>query len=138
MTRPIDLEWLLHRFIAETPHTRGALVASSDGVKTQSHNIGADDTDRLSAVVTGMFSLAKGVGQMAGLNAGRAKQVIVELEGCHLYVMEAGPGALLAVLAEKDGDPGRIGHEMGVLVTSVAPFLSTPVRAGLAATGTTG
>ncbi len=133
-----DLDWLLAQFIAETTDARSAVVASTDGVRKHTHGLSNDDSDRIAAVVTGLVSVSRGVGQLAGPQAGSVAQVAVQFQGCYLFVVTAGAGTVLGVIAEPTADPGQIGHAMTLLVRSIEPFLTTPARSPLASTGTPG
>jgi predicted regulator of Ras-like GTPase activity (Roadblock/LC7/MglB family) len=127
-----DLDWLLEQFVKRVPHARSAVVASTDGVRKHTHGLGVDDSDRLSAIATGLFSLGKGIGHLHGQAGGEVRQVVVEHDGALLFVSAAGAGAVLAVLASGEADPALIGYEMAQLVKSVSGYLSTPPRgAGL-------
>jgi predicted regulator of Ras-like GTPase activity (Roadblock/LC7/MglB family) len=122
-----DLAWLLSNFVQQVPHTRSALVASTDGVNKYFHGLNTDDADRLAAIASGLFSLARGAGAHFGGGPG-VLQVNAELEDTLLFVSAAGPGAVLAVLASRGADVGLIGYEMGQLVKRVPSYLATPPR----------
>jgi predicted regulator of Ras-like GTPase activity (Roadblock/LC7/MglB family) len=53
---------------------------------------------------------------------------VAELDDVLLFVSAAGSGAVLAVIAGKEADPGVLGYEMAQMVKSVRPYLSTPAR----------
>ncbi|WP_255306271.1 roadblock/LC7 domain-containing protein [Streptomyces sp. Wb2n-11] len=129
------LDWLLQNLLVKVPGTRHALLLSSDGLKRAvastkaEHGVDLDDNsaDRLAALASGLSSLGRGVGQHFA-DGGEVRQVVVELTTALLFVSSAGSGAVLAVLAGPNTDPGTLGYEMGMLVKSVRPFLSTPAR----------
>ncbi|WP_100447937.1 roadblock/LC7 domain-containing protein [Glycomyces xiaoerkulensis] len=122
-----DLSWLLAGLIKKVPHTRSALLLSSDGIKKAFHGLGNDEADQLSAISSGMFSLARSAGAQFG-STGGVRQVVAELDDTLLFVSTAGAGAVLAVTAGRDADAGVLGYEMSILVKSVRPYLETPVR----------
>ena len=74
----------------------------------------------------GFQSLARGASRhFAG---GAVRQTIIEMESAFLFVMAAGQGACLAVLAAQDADVGLIAYEMAMLATRAGHCLTTPVR----------
>jgi predicted regulator of Ras-like GTPase activity (Roadblock/LC7/MglB family) len=122
-----DLGWLLRGLVERVPHTRSAVLLSADGLATASHGLGADPADHLSAIASGLFSLARTAAVRFGGSDG-VRQVVAELDDTLLFVSSAGFGSVLAVLAEREADAGVIGYEMSQLVKSVRPFLATPAR----------
>ncbi|MCE7083052.1 roadblock/LC7 domain-containing protein [Streptomyces sp. ST2-7A] len=122
-----DLSWLLTGLVQRVPHTRSALLLSSDGLVKAVHGLDTDAADHLAALSSGLYSLARSTGARFGDN-GEVKQVVVELETTLLFVSTAGQGACLAVLAGREADAAVLGYEMGMLVKSVRPVLATPAR----------
>ena len=122
-----DLVWLLSGLIDRVPDTRSALLLSSDGLRKAAHGLDDDGADHLAAISSGLFSLARSAGSRFG-GGESVRQVVAELEDTLLFVTAAGSGAVLAVIAGKEADPGVLGYEMAQLVKSVRPFLSTPAR----------
>jgi predicted regulator of Ras-like GTPase activity (Roadblock/LC7/MglB family) len=122
-----DLSWLLASLVKKVPHARSALLLSADGMKKAFSGMNEDQADQLSAIASGMFSLARSAGAQFGSNAG-VRQVIAELDDTMLFVSTAGSGAVLAVATDRSADPGLVGYEMSVLVKSVRPALETPER----------
>ena len=134
LAQSTDLGWLLAGLIKRVPYTRSALLLSSDGIKKAYHGLGTDQADQLSAIASGMFSLARSAGAQFGSNGG-VRQVVAELDDTLLFVSTAGSGAVLAVMAGREADAGVLGYEMSVLVKSVRPYLETPVRRPAATSG---
>jgi predicted regulator of Ras-like GTPase activity (Roadblock/LC7/MglB family) len=122
-----DLVWLLSGLIDRVPDTRSALLLSSDGLRKAAHGLDDDGADHLAAIASGLFSLARSAGNAFG-RTDVVRQVVAELEDSLLFVSAAGSGAVLAVIAGKNADPGVLGYEMAQLVKSVRPYLSTPTR----------
>ncbi|MFG1608550.1 roadblock/LC7 domain-containing protein [Actinoplanes sp. NPDC049265] len=122
-----DLVWLLSGLVDRVPDTRSALLLSSDGLRKAAHGLDTDGADHLAAVASGMFSLARSAGVRFG-GSEVVRQVVAELADSLLFVSAAGSGAVLAVIAGKQADPGVLGYEMAQLVKSVRPFLATPTR----------
>ncbi|THV42279.1 roadblock/LC7 domain-containing protein [Glycomyces buryatensis] len=129
-----DLGWLLASLVKKVPHARSALLLSADGIKKAYSGLDIDQADQLAAIASGMFSLARSAGAQFGANPG-VRQVIAELDDTLLFVSTAGSGAVLAVAASRDADPGLVGFEMSILVKSVRPVLETPMRSPAAASG---
>ncbi|SFC46701.1 roadblock/LC7 domain-containing protein [Streptomyces aidingensis] len=122
-----DLSWLLSGLVQRVPHTRSALLLSSDGLVKAAHGLDIDAADHLAALASGLYSLARSAGARFG-DGGDVRQVVVELDATLLFVSTAGQGACLAVLAGRDADAAVLGYEMAMLVKSVRPALMTPAR----------
>ncbi|HEX5568544.1 MAG TPA: roadblock/LC7 domain-containing protein [Streptomyces sp.] len=122
-----DLSWLLTGLVQRVPHTRSALLLSSDGLVKAAHGLDTDSADHMAALASGLYSLARSAGMRFG-DGGEVRQVVVELDTALLFVSTAGSGACLAVLAETEADAAVLGYEMTMLVKSVRPYLATPAR----------
>ncbi|MDR7304061.1 roadblock/LC7 domain-containing protein [Haloactinomyces albus] len=129
-----DLTWLLSRLVETVPHTRSALLLSSDGMPKYFHGLTADDADRLAALASSLCSLAQRVGSSFGGGDG-IRQVNAELDDVILLVTAAGAGTVLAVLADRDVNAGVLSYEMGQLSKKVPTYLATPARHDIAAPG---
>lgn len=128
---PQSLEWLLEDFIRRVPQTECALLAARDGLKKAAHGLTADQADTMSAVMSGLHSLARSVGEIKDRrSSGAVRQVVVEHDDALLFVMSAGEGSLLGVQAAHGADPGVVGYEMTQLINSVFDHLGTPTRQG--------
>ena len=130
-----DLVWLLSGLIERVPGTRSALLLSSDGLRKAAHGLDDDGADHLAALASGLFSLARSAGTRFG-GSEVVRQVVAELADTLLFVSAAGSGAVLAVIAGKDADPGVLGYEMAQLVKSVRPYIGTPTRQAANGSGT--
>jgi predicted regulator of Ras-like GTPase activity (Roadblock/LC7/MglB family) len=122
-----SLGWLLRGLVEQVPHTRSAVLMSADGLPTAAHGLEDDLADPLSAAAAVLFSVARSIVQRFGGSDG-VRQVAVETDDTLLFVISAGSGSVLAVLASREADAGVIGYEMSQLVKSVKPFLATPAR----------
>ncbi|MCW2862326.1 MAG: Roadblock/LC7 family protein [Actinoallomurus sp.] len=122
-----DVVWLLSSLVERVPHTRSAVLLSSDGLTKAVHGLDLDDADQLAAIASGLISLARSTGAKFG-GSDVVRQVVVELDDTLLFVSSAGLGSVLTVLADRDADAGVVGYEMSQLIKSVRPFLSTPAR----------
>jgi predicted regulator of Ras-like GTPase activity (Roadblock/LC7/MglB family) len=126
-----EVDWLLDELVAGCRGVRSAVVLSDDGLAIgRSTHLGRADADHLAAVSSGFHSLAKGTGRHFG--AGSVRQTMVELEDAFLFVVAAGDGTCLAVLADTQTDLGQVAYEMALLVKRVGEHLGTEARAGLA------
>lgn len=121
------LAWLLRGLVERVPRTRSAVLLSADGLTSAAHGVDADSADHLSAIASGLFSIARSAAARFG-NSDGVRQVVAELDDTLLFVSSAGYGSVLTVLADREADAGIIGYEMSQLVKSVRPFLSTPAR----------
>ncbi len=133
-----DLGWLLRGLVERVPHTRSAVLLSADGLTTAAYGLETDRADQLSAIASGLFSIARSAAVRFGGSEG-VRQVVAELDDTLLFVSSAGFGSVLTVLAGREADAGVLGYEMSQLVKSVRPFLATPARqAGAASQGPMG
>ncbi|MBB5953837.1 hypothetical protein FHS29_000407 [Saccharothrix tamanrassetensis] len=124
-----DLDWLLENLLDRTPGSRHALVLSKDGLKLcRTRGLSVDQADQLAAIACGMQSLAYGASIEFGDGTGGVRQSMTEFHGGLLFIVEAGQGAHLAVVAVDDADAGVIGHNMNELVEQLGDYLSTPPR----------
>lgn len=122
-----DLDWLLAGLVQRVPHTRSAVLLSSDGLVRSVHGLDTDSADHMAALASGLYSLGRSAGARFG-DRGEVRQVVVELDATLLFVTTAGSGTCLAVLAEREADAAVLGYEMAMLVKSVRPYLGTSAR----------
>jgi predicted regulator of Ras-like GTPase activity (Roadblock/LC7/MglB family) len=128
-TNDRELDWLLESLLERTPGTRHALVLSRDGLKLcRTSGLSVDQADQLSAIASGIQSLAHGASAEFGDGTGGVRQSMTEFHGGLLFIVEAGEGAHLAVIAAEDADAGVIGHNMNELVEQIGEYLSSPAR----------
>lgn len=124
---PGSLDWLLDDLLRRLPSAQRAIVLSADGLLIgRSHTLERSDAEHLSAVASGLQSLARGAGRHFG--GGGVRQTLVEMDRSFLVVTAAGSGACLAVLAEAEADLGVLAYEMNLLVKRVGSYLSTQPR----------
>ncbi|MFD9307584.1 roadblock/LC7 domain-containing protein [Streptomyces sp. NPDC060048] len=129
-----SLNWLLDELVDRVASIRKAVVLSGDGLPTgSSQDLTREDSEHLAAVASGFHSLAKGVGRH--FDSGSVRQTVVELDEAFLFVMAAGDGSCLAVLADSDSDVGQVAYEMTLMVKRVGDHLATAPRTGLPAGG---
>ncbi len=131
MTQPNSsgeqLSWLLDNLVSRVASITQALVLSRDGlVVARSSTMSKEQADHLSALAAGVHSLARGAGQQTG--GGNVRQTIIEMDSAFLFVMNAGQGACLAVLASAGANLGVMAYEMAMLVRRMGTHLSAAPR----------
>lgn len=122
-----DLNWLLDDVVNRVVGAEGAIVLSADGLQMgRSAGLSKDDSDQLSAIASSLQSLAKGVSRQ--FSRGQVVQNMIEMEHGYLFVLAAGRGACLAVLAGDSVDVAMIAYEMSRLVKRVGDYLTAAPR----------
>ena len=124
-----DLDWLLENLLERTPESRHAIVLSKDGLKLcHTYGLSVDQADQLAAIASGIQALSYGASAEFGDGSGGLRQSMTEFHGGMLFIVEAGEGAHLAVIADDDADVGLIGHNMNELVEQLGEYLTAPAR----------
>jgi predicted regulator of Ras-like GTPase activity (Roadblock/LC7/MglB family) len=122
-----QLGWLLDHLVSRVANVRQALLLSRDGLLVAtSQNMSREEGDNLSALAAGVHSLARGVGREVG--GEEVRQTIIEMESAFLFVMAAGPGTCLAVLASAEANLGVMAYEMAMLVRRMGVHLTAGPR----------
>ena len=122
-----QLGWLLDNLVSRVANVSQALVLSRDGlVVAKSQAMTKEQADHLSALAAGVHSLARGTGQRVG--GGQVRQTIIEMESAFLFVMAAGRGTCLAVLAQADANLSVMAYEMAMLVRRMGTYLTAAPR----------
>ncbi|GAA3089450.1 MULTISPECIES: roadblock/LC7 domain-containing protein [Streptomyces] len=118
------LSWLLEGLLERTPGTRHALVLSRDGLKLcRTSGLSVDQADQLAAIAAGIQSLSHGASVEFGDGTGGVRSAMAEFYGGILFIVEAGEGAHLALVADEDADAGLVGHNMTELVEQLGEHL---------------
>lgn len=123
-----NMDWMLQDLAETVPHTRHVIVLSADGLRMGSYGADTDTADRLAAACSGLQSLAGAVSAEFPQSDGRMRMVVIEMDGGFFYLMAAGAGAYLAVLADEGVDAGLMGARMRDLVARIGEHLSSPPR----------
>jgi predicted regulator of Ras-like GTPase activity (Roadblock/LC7/MglB family) len=132
----VDVTWLVNDLVERVAHLDHAVVLSADGLLIGgSGDLSREDAEHLSAVASGLNSLARGAGRRFG--GGAVRQTIIEMESGFLFVTAGGNGACLAVFGDANADVGLIAYEMTMLVARVGTYLTSPVRAHVRVAGNT-
>ena len=118
-----DFTWLLAKFAQDTAGVIDVIAVSSDGLlMAVAGDADRASSDRLSAIVSGMVSLATGAGSSYGLGA--LNKVIVDAEGGFLVVMAMGAGALLGVVADRGSSLGTVTYEAALFINRTNGILN--------------
>ena len=125
--QPKDVAWLLQSLTEEAPGIRGSVLLSADGMVKAAHGLGRDDSERLAALASSFFSLARGAGALFD-GSDKVRQVVTELPASQLYICWAGFNSVLAVPTTSAAEPAVVGFQMAQLIRSVRPFLDTAAR----------
>jgi predicted regulator of Ras-like GTPase activity (Roadblock/LC7/MglB family) len=122
-----QLGWLLDNLVSQVANVREALILSRDGlVVAKSSSMSREQGDRLSALAAGVQSLARGAGQQVG--GGEVRQIVIEMDSAFMFVMAAGQGTCLAVLASAEANVGVMAYEMAMLVRRMGMHLTAAPR----------
>jgi len=122
-----QLDWLLDDLTGRVPEVTRAVMLSRDGLSIgASSTLTREDSEYLSAAAAGFQSLARGTSHHFG--GGAVRQTVIEMDFAMLFVMAAGEGSCLAVLAEHGADLGEIAYEMALLVRRVGDHLGVAQR----------
>ncbi|MET8758923.1 roadblock/LC7 domain-containing protein [Lentzea sp. NPDC004782] len=123
------LDWLLENLLARTSGARHALVLSRDGLKLcHTSALTVDRADQLAVIASGIQSLSYGASVEFGDGNGGVRQSMIEFHGGLLFIVEAGEGAHLAVVASEAADVGLVGHNMNELVEQLGDHLIAAPR----------
>lgn len=124
-----SLEWLLENLVGNTAGACHALVLSRDGLKLcHTQGLTVDRADQLAAIAAGVQALAHGASVEFGDGTGGVRNSMTEFHGGILFIVEAGVGSHLAVIATEDADVGLIGHNMDELVEQIGAVFTAPPR----------
>ncbi len=125
--RTQDLSWLVTDFAERVPDVAHAAVMSSDGVPLAfSEGIPPERLEQLSAITSGLISLAQGTARM--FEGGALTQTLVTMERGILVISAISDGSGLAVLASADADLDLIAYEMTMLAEQAGHVLTPPAR----------
>jgi predicted regulator of Ras-like GTPase activity (Roadblock/LC7/MglB family) len=133
---PQDLDRLVTDFTERVPTVRYALVVSSDGVPVAvSGRITPDHLERISAIASGLISLAFSAGRI--FDGGAVIQALVAMERGTLVIMAVDDGSSLAVVTAAAADLDLIAYEMTMLVEQAGSILTPPAHGAVLDTDST-
>ncbi|MEY9891123.1 putative regulator of Ras-like GTPase activity (Roadblock/LC7/MglB family) [Catenulispora sp. MAP12-49] len=129
MIRPqMQMDWLLQGLVDGVPGARHALVLTADGMRLAHYAVEEDVADRLAAICAGLQSLSSAVAEMFPGGDQRTRMIVIEVGGGFFYVMAAGEGAFVAVVADEGVDAGLMGRQLRDLVVRIGEHLASPAR----------
>ena len=121
-TAVTELDWLLANLAAAVDGVRYAVILSPDGLTLgRSPEVSEEAAGHLAALVAGVQSLARGAGQR--FDFGEVSQTIIEMDDLLMFIIPAGRGTCLALLADAAADAGQIAYEMAVLIKRVGQHM---------------
>jgi predicted regulator of Ras-like GTPase activity (Roadblock/LC7/MglB family) len=123
-----NFDWMLKELADGVPQVRQVVVLSADGLRIARYGGDPDAADRIAAACAGLQSLAAAVATEIPSSDGGMRMVIIEVDGGYFYLMAAGAGAYLAVLASQTVDAGLVGNRMRDLVVRIGAHLTSPPR----------
>ncbi|GAA0936698.1 roadblock/LC7 domain-containing protein [Actinocorallia libanotica] len=113
-----EFDWLLDDLVDRVGEIHQAVLLSRDGlVMGASGNIAPRGAEFLAALASGFHSLSNGAREHFG--GERVRQAFVELDDRLFFVMPAGQGSCLAVLADAGGNAGLVAYELTRLIKQV-------------------
>ncbi|KUF14027.1 MULTISPECIES: roadblock/LC7 domain-containing protein [Streptomyces] len=123
-----NFDWMLKELADGVYGVRQIVVLSADGLRIARYGGDPDGADRLAAACAGLQSLATAVATEIPESDGQMRMVIIEVNNGYFYMMAAGAGAYLAVLAEETVDAGMVSNRMRDLVVRIGDHLTSPPR----------
>jgi len=123
-----NFDWMLKELADSVANVQQVVVLSADGLRIARYGGDPDAADRIAAACAGLQSLASAVATEIPSSSGKMNMVIIEVDGGFFYLMAAGKGAYLAVLANQFVDAGMISHQMRDLVIRIGAHLTSPPR----------
>jgi predicted regulator of Ras-like GTPase activity (Roadblock/LC7/MglB family) len=122
-----DLSWLVTDFTERVPCVEHSAVVSSDGVPLAvSDGIPPGRLEHLSAITSGLSSLASGTAQI--LDGGTVTQTLVAMAQGVLVIVAISDGSSLAALAMADADLDLVAYEMTMLAEQAGGVLTPEPR----------
>lgn len=118
-----EIGWLLSSFAHRTVGVNEAVAVSTDGfVLAASEESTPVGVEQLAAIIAGLTSLARGAANLCQMN--QVHQIVVEMDGGYFFVMSAGDGSTIGVLADPMCDVGLVGYELTLLIERVGSLLT--------------
>ncbi len=123
---PTDLDFMLDRFVLETPGVTHAQTVSADGMHLAASNgVNATQADQFAAITSGLASLTDSAAETFGMNP-VVRQVIETTHGW-ILVARINNRASLGVVCDSSVDLGLAGYEMSMLADRAGTMLSPEV-----------
>ncbi|MGY1456363.1 roadblock/LC7 domain-containing protein [Streptomyces sp. SS8] len=126
-----SFDWALQCLVERVPHTRSAVLLSSDGLAKSWSGLDEAAADRLAALASGLSGLADGAARLLQPNAAEELSlnvVVIDLGAVALLVCAGVEGSRLLVTADREADHGEVGYAMARLAGSLHDHITTPAR----------
>lgn len=123
---PQNLDRRITDFTERVPEVLHALVVSSDGIPLAvSGRMQPDHLDQLSAITSGLISLARGAARI--FDCGAVTQALVAMERSPIVIMAIDDEASLAVVTTA-ADLDLVAYEMTMLVEQAGSIVTPAAR----------
>lgn len=126
LASPLDLDFVLNRFVTDVDGVLFAQTVSADGMHLAASQ-GSDSArhDTFAAIASGLASLTDSSVELFGLGA--MNRQIIEASNGWVLLSRVSVTASLGVVAERQADLGLIGYEMTRLSKQLGDALSPAV-----------
>jgi uncharacterized protein len=125
--RTQNLSWLVTDFAERVPDVDHALVVSSDGEPMAvSQGVAPSHAEQLSAITSGLVSLACGVARV--FDGGAVTQTLVTMGHGTLVIMSISDGSSLATVTTAEADLDLVAYEMTMLAEAAGGVLTPRAR----------
>lgn len=125
-TRGEQIAEALDSFLQSCPDVEGAAVMSSDGLPMASALPDGFQEERIAAMSAAMLGLGEKASETLG--RGSMRQLFVEGEHGFVYLMSAGPSAVLCAVSRPSGKTGLVLYEMKEAASRIARVLAPVPR----------
>jgi predicted regulator of Ras-like GTPase activity (Roadblock/LC7/MglB family) len=126
LASPLDLDFVLNRFVSDVDGVIFAQTVSADGMHlAASQGAGSAAHDTFAAIASGLASLTDSAVDLFGL--GSMNRQIIEASNGWVLLSRVSVTASLGVVAERSADLGLIGYEMTRLSKQLGTALSPAV-----------
>jgi uncharacterized protein len=105
-TRAEQMQQILKALVTNTPDVEGSATVSIDGLVLASALPSGTDEDRVSAMAAALLSLGERTAQE--LQRGTLEQIYVKGNAGYIILMQAGPEAVLEVIAGAQAKLGMV------------------------------
>jgi uncharacterized protein len=105
-TRAEQMQQILKALVSNTPDVEGSATVSIDGLVLASALPSGTDEDRVSAMAAALLSLGERTAQE--LQRGTLEQIYVKGNAGYIILMQAGPEAVLEVIAGPSAKLGMV------------------------------
>jgi predicted regulator of Ras-like GTPase activity (Roadblock/LC7/MglB family) len=105
-TRAEQMQQILKALVSNTPDVEGSATVSIDGLVLASALPAGTDEDRVSAMAAALLSLGERTSQE--LQRGTLEQIYVKGNAGYIILMQAGPEAVLEVIAGPQAKLGMV------------------------------